>query len=67
MVLLDHINVDKVEHLNKYQLEQVVGGVNLTGSLITSFTKAITSLMDIGRSLGTAIRRVAGKSVCPVK
>ena len=50
--------------LEKEKLLQIEGGVNLTGTLITAFTKAINSLLDVGRSLGTAIRRINSGQIC---
>lgn len=50
--------------LGKEQLLQIEGGINLTGTLISAFTKAINSLLDVGRSLGTAIRRINSGQIC---
>ena len=56
-----------MENLETKELENVVGGLSISGSLITAFTKAISTVYDIGKSLGTAIRRVASNGICPVK
>lgn len=43
--------------LEKEELLQIVGGINITGTLINALYKGINTIMDIGRSLGSAIRR----------
>lgn len=52
--------------LEKEELLQIVGGINITGSLLSSIYKGINSIMDVGRSLGSAIRRDLSGSMCPV-
>lgn len=50
---------DKVDKLNNNQLNNIVGGsISLTGSLVSAFVNGIEAIMDVGRSLGTAIRRL---------
>lgn len=50
--------------LNKKELLKIEGGLSLSGSIINSFVRGINSLLDLGRSLGTAIRRITSNSVC---
>lgn len=52
--------------LEKEELLNVVGGINITGSLISSIYKGISTIMDVGRSLGSAIRRAMEGSMCPL-
>ncbi len=52
--------------LEKEELLQIVGGISITGSLLSSIYKGINSIMDVGRSLGSAIRRAISGSMCPV-
>lgn len=52
--------------LEKRELLQIVGGISITGTLINSIVRAVNSFMDLGRSLGTAIRRVIGGNICPL-
>lgn len=52
--------------LEKEELLQIVGGISITSSLISSIYKAATAFMEIGRALGTAIRRSISGSICPV-
>lgn len=55
-----------MKELNKVTLLEVEGGLNMSGSLISAFTKAINTILDLGRSLGTAIRRINGGQICPL-
>lgn len=52
--------------MNNEELINVKGGVNITGTLISSLVKGIGTMLDLGRSLGTAIRRWMNDSVCSV-
>ncbi len=52
--------------INKEELKLIRGGLNITGTLINSFARAIETLMDVGRSLGTAIRRSIYGGICPI-
>ena len=53
-----------MKELNKEMLLNINGGLNISGNLIGAFTKAINSVLDIGRSLGTAIRRISSGKLC---
>ena len=52
--------------LTNEELNNIYGGINLTGTLINSFTNAIKVILDVSRSLGTAIRRLYDKKLCPL-
>lgn len=52
--------------LEKQELLNVVGGVSITASLINSIYRGINSVLDLGRSLGSAIRRISGRSMCSI-
>lgn len=45
-------------------LRSINGGTDLSGSLINAFTSGIRTIMDVGRSLGTAIRRIISGNLC---
>lgn len=47
-------------------LYKIDGGLSLSGSLINSFTNGIKTIMDVGRSFGTAIRRMISGNICKV-
>lgn len=52
--------------LTKEELKIIVGGASVTGTLINSLIKGINSFLDIGRYLGSSIRRLVGKNACPL-
>lgn len=56
-----------MKEINNKELNLITGGVSISGSLINSFSSAIAKILEVGRSLGTAIRRVANKKVCAIK
>lgn len=53
-----------MQELNRELLLNIEGGLNITGSLIGSFTRAVNSILDVGRSLGSAIRRINSGKIC---
>ena len=52
--------------LKKEELLKIEGGINITGTLINAWVRGINALLDLGRSLGTAIRRVSSNNICPL-
>lgn len=51
--------------LDKNQLLSIVGG-GLTGTLINAIIKGANSVIDFGRNLGSAIRRITSGKLCPM-
>ena len=49
--------------LNKEQLLKVTGGA-ITASFITALARGITTLLELGLSIGSAIRRVSSGKIC---
>ena len=54
-----------MKELNKKELLNVEGG-SISGTVINSITRGINTLLDMGRSLGSAIRRIGSGNVCPL-
>lgn len=54
------ININDKELLLKIE----GGGLNVTGAILNAFKGCANTIMDIGRSLGSAIRRMAFGSLC---
>jgi len=52
-----------MQELSNEQLLIVIGGA-ISGSLINAFARGIQAIMDVGRSLGNAIRRITSNSIC---
>ena len=45
------------------ELKQIIGG-SISASFITALVRGINSILDLGRSLGTAIRRITSGQKC---
>lgn len=50
--------------LNNQELINIIGGANLNGTLINAFARGLNTILDIGRSLGTAIIRIVRGRIC---
>lgn len=51
---------------NEKELLQIVGGLNVSGAILNAFKGCANTIMDIGRSLGNAIRRIAFGNLCQI-
>ena len=51
----------------KEELVLIVGGSNISGTILNAIVRAINAALEVGRSLGTAIRRVKTRQICPIK
>lgn len=49
--------------LKKEELDIIIGGA-FSGTLINAFVRGINALLDLGRSLGSAIRRIQNGTIC---
>ena len=68
MAMLDHLLVifrkdDIMIQLQKTELLNINGG-SISGNMINAFSKAINTILDLGRSMGTAIRRIVTGNLC---
>lgn len=50
--------------LKKCDLIQIQGGVNITGTFVNSIVRGIEAIIDLGRSFGSAIRRIGSNNIC---
>lgn len=51
--------------LEEQELLNVVGGsTNLSATMLNSVSKILDTIMDVGRSLGSAIRRIYSDNLC---
>ncbi len=48
------------------KLASISGGDNLSGTILNYFSTALTTVYNIGKSFGGAIRRIATRNVCPI-
>ena len=51
--------------LEKQELLRIVGGA-ISGTLLNSIIRGINVFLDLGRSVGTAIRRLRSNNICPL-
>ena len=42
------------------------GASSISATLLNYFSKAVTTVFDVGNSLGGAIRRIATGNICPM-
>ncbi len=61
MDMLDQVNV-----INNNELKTIVGGKTLSGNLINYFNKVLSTFLDVGRNIGSSLRRFISKNKCPL-
>ena len=54
-----------MKNLKNEELLDIDGG-GISGTLINSITRGISTILDLGRSLGSAIRRIGRGNVCQI-
>ncbi len=53
--------------LNEIELKNIVGGsTTITSAFVNSVARAIETISELGKSFGSAIRRIGSKNVCPL-
>ncbi len=50
--------------INNNELLAIVGGLSITGSIVSAFVSGIKTVFEVGQSLGTAIRRIVEGKLC---
>lgn len=54
-----------MKELSNIELMDIKGGSNFIGAtFITAITRAGNLLLDLGRSLGTSLRRIVSDNIC---
>lgn len=56
-----------MEDIKKNEYMMIEGGVSISGTLINSLSTGIKLILDVGRSLGSAIRRGTSKKLCKIQ
>ena len=64
MDMLDQKNV--MTKLNRKELQEINGGSTISGVFLNAITSGIKTILDVGRSLGTAIRRIKEGKLCSI-
>lgn len=55
-----------MKELNDNELMQIEGGANFfTAAFLNAISRAASTIMDVGRSLGSALRRAINGTFCP--
>jgi len=54
----------KFIEIDEKALREISGGLSISGAVINSFTTGIKVVLDLGRSFGTAARRVQTGNLC---
>ncbi|MDD3453750.1 MAG: bacteriocin [Bacilli bacterium] len=54
-----------MKYLSNEQLQLITGG-SISASMLGYIVRGINSLLDLGRSIGSAIRRVQNGALCPL-
>lgn len=52
--------------MSKRELSQITGGT-LTSTMINAIVKGISIIIELGKSLGTVVRRSVTGETCPLK
>ncbi len=50
--------------LKEQELYTISGGIAINATLINAFARAISTVLDLGRTVGSAIRRLYTKNYC---
>ena len=53
-----------MKKLNDKELYEVVGGIKFSASLLSSIIKGANFVLELGRYVGTAIRRIKTGNLC---
>ena len=62
MAMQDHLNV--VDKLSKNELQDIVGGRSISGTVINAFSSAFKTLYGFGQDFGGAMRRFKKRKLC---
>lgn len=52
--------------LTRNEMVNLYGGASITGAFLSSIIKGIDIILELGRSLGSAIRRGTGGRLCSI-
>ena len=68
MDIQDHLNVVRkggiIMKLKNNELKMIKAGAGITAALVNAIMSGINSFLDIGRYLGSSIRRITSKNNC---
>ena len=50
--------------MNKEQLSKIIGGNNVSGTMINALIKAVTTFFEMGQMFGSGLRRIMLNKTC---
>ncbi len=53
--------------LNQQKLAEIRGGFSLSASMLNSINNLVELLMEAGKKLGSAVRRMSSNQICPLE
>ncbi len=53
--------------MREEELVLIVGGTSISGTVLNAVIRAVNAALEVGRSLGTAIRRIRSRQMCAIK
>jgi hypothetical protein len=53
-----------MQQLKEEEQRNIIAGASISASMINGFIKGATLILELGRSLGTALRRAQLKKLC---
>ncbi len=56
-----------MKKLNEEELLTITGGASVTGSIVNAVCSIFKFIYDVGRDLGSCIRRIEKSSLCPLE
>lgn len=52
--------------LTNKELKNINGGAAVSGSVISGVVRGVNTFLDLGRTLGSSLRRLGNGSICPI-
>ncbi len=56
-----------MKNISELELKDIIGGTSISGSLINAITSLIDFVYDIGKSIGSSIRRISSDKICSIE
>ena len=56
-----------MEKADDISLDNIVGGSNVSGTLMNAFTSIVKFIYEVGEGIGSSIRRMSEGNLCPLK
>ena len=60
----DYSKIKKMLSNKDNDLYNIVGGASITGTFLSALAKSVTTIYNLGRSLGSSLRRAISGRIC---